>query len=1415
LLPAAVFFVSLAGVSAQSTPAVGTADREFPVGILQRLDELPAGRFRDRLETLPPTARRRALQWLRSFHFPARDVADLHADHEGGICYGCHFSHPQAGGEQVEENTEPPTVGMAAVPVGPFPPQLVFHSRPGAPNVLYINFTGETVTNTQWNTVVNRTSIPALAFSTDADFSTFSDSEQVVIKRVWQRMAEDYAPFNIDVTTERPATLGTRTAMALITRSTDANGELNPYDTSGGVAYVNVFGTTSYASSRPAWIYHDNLGNNEACIAEAASHEIGHNFGLSHDGASSEYYGGHGSGDISWGPLMGTGYNRNVSQWSKGEYYLATNTQDDLATIAAKISYRTDDHGNTPASATSLVITGGTNIVSTTIENDPDNNNPSNKGVLERSTDVDMFSFVTGNGPVRLAVNPWIMPAGTRGGNLDLLIELYNESGSLVTSSNPATLTTALIETTLTEGRYYLHVRNSAAGSPLVSPPSGYTAYGSLGQYHVSGFITEAVGFIIPPLAELQQAADLTQSGQSTYQFSVTFSDNVAIDVSSIGNGNVRVTGPNGYNQSAQFVSLNASGNGTPRTAIYSVTPPGGGSWLPVHNGTYTISMEPGQVADTEGAAVAASELGQFQVAVSLAFYSASMDANPGWTLDGQWQYGTPNYNSNSGGPTAGFTGSQIIAYNLNGNYANSLSTQYATTPAINTSGSTSLTLRFRRWLKLRSSDTASIQVSANGSSWIEIWSTKQSVSDSSWQSVQYTLPASVVGSSTLRLRWGLASNFIQSEIGWNIDDVELLGNGTLDSAPPLASLSVANLTQAGSPSHSCSVTYTDTTAVRLASLDSTDLLLTGPNGYSSTAEFVGADLPLDGSPITASYAIAAPGGVAWTEAHNGTYTITLSEGAVEDSLNNSNPLTPLGTFTVAISTATPGALIVDSSAGLGSSGPIGGPFNPDSVIYTLSNSGGSPLNWTGSKTASWVNLSVSGGSLAPGASTQVTVSINGTANTLSAGGYNDLVNFANTTSGNGNTNRNVALTVVSPGLLAVASADPLISSGTVGGPFTPGSTVYTVSNTGGTTLNWTASKTADWLELSAASGSLAPGASTQVTVSIDATANALAAGIYNDTVSFSNTTNGGGNTSRNVSLTVNSPGLLAVTSVDPLVSSGTVGGPFTPGSAVYTLSNTGGTALDWTAGKTADWLGLSESGGSLAPGASTQVTVSILENANALAVGSYNDTVSFSNSTDGGGNTSRNVTLTVNSPGSLAVTSADPLVSSGTVGGPFTPGSAVYTLSNTGGTALEWTASKTTDWIGLSATGGSLAPGASTQVTISIHETANALAAGVYNDIVSFVNATDGNGNTSREVTLTASAAAELKVAIHSVGETGLFQIIIQGTAGTPIVLEASEDLVKWKVVATEAIGPEGTLTVTDPESASLQKRFYRVRQQ
>jgi len=492
----------------QASPPSGP--RQFHRGSINRVEDVPAGRFRNQLDRLRPQAKYRAAAWLHNFHFTELDLATLHTDPDGAIYYVDAFTLPAS----AEAANSEPVTAAATVPVTPFPSGLIFHSKPGAPNTIYLNFVGMTVTGTAWNSSEKRTSFQAVAFSMDADFTTFSDAEQTAIRRIWQRVAEDYAPFDVDVTTEKPAVFTERTAMALITRSTDATGAKNPSSTGGGVAYINVFGGSNFGYYRPAWIYYDNLANTESYIAEAATHEIGHNMGLSHDGTTGgggEYYGGHGSGETSWGPIMGTGYNRNVSQWSRGEYYLANNTQDDLALIAAKLTYISDDHGDSSDNATALTFSGGTNIVSTTPETDPTNSNPANKGVIERNTDVDVFSFDTGEGTVRLTVKPWVVASGTRGGNLDVALELRDASNNVIATNNPSTQTGAQIQTAVPSGTYYLFVRNSAAGNPLSSTPTGYTSYGSIGQYFISGFIVAPQS--VQPLVQLTVTANNPEWG--------------------------------------------------------------------------------------------------------------------------------------------------------------------------------------------------------------------------------------------------------------------------------------------------------------------------------------------------------------------------------------------------------------------------------------------------------------------------------------------------------------------------------------------------------------------------------------------------------------------------------------------------------------------------------------------------------------------------------------------------------------------------------------------------------------------------------------------------------------------------------------------------------------------------------------
>src|SRR5262249_75900 len=135
--------------------------------------------------------------------------------------------------------------------------------------------------------------------------------------------------------------------------------------------------------------------------------------------------------------------------------------------------------------------------------------------------------------------------------------------------------------------------------------------------------------------------------------------------------------------------------------------------------------------------------------------------------------------------------------------------------------------------------------------------------------------------------------------------------------------------------------------------------------------------------------------------------------------------------------------------------------------------------------------------------------------------------------------------------------------------------------------------------------------------------------------VAFTNTSNGSGSTTRGVSLAVNPPppppGVMSVTPVGGLSSSGAQGGPFSRSREGGTPSKTGGQSIKWWASKGQAWGTVEATRGSIAAGSNTTVTVSINANANSLTPTNYTDTVSFTNTSNGNGNTSRGVSLTVN----------------------------------------------------------------------------------------------------------------------------------------------------------------------------------------
>ncbi len=481
LMPVRVFSVAL-GLVVGAAQAAGSPGPLFDAGSPISMQLLPAGPLKTSLEALPQDARNRALEWMGRLSLNQSDLDYLRVDAHGGVYFADTFlPDPELVNEQqADEAAVLPAINAADT--------FVLHSRPGAPNVVYLDFDGHTITGTAWNS--SNDPLVAKPYDIDGNPNSFSSEERARIGEIWHRVAEDYAPFDIDVTTEEPASFGPHVGRILITEDVDANGKHMPAKGAGGVAYVDVFGRSNYSHYSPALVYFNNLGHGGATyVAEAASHEFGHNQGLSHDGTSSHsYYTGHGSGKVSWAPIMGAGYYKNVTQWSKGEYPDANRTEDDIAIIAAKLGYRADDHGDSMGTATPLSVDASGNIVASNPETDPHNSHPGNKGIIGDRDDVDMFYLDAAAGPLSLTVTPaWdaFTRSNRRGANLDVEAVLLDSNGSVVASAEPADETDASISVNVSGGRYYLQIDGVGNGA---SP--GYSDYGSIGQYFINGSLT-------------------------------------------------------------------------------------------------------------------------------------------------------------------------------------------------------------------------------------------------------------------------------------------------------------------------------------------------------------------------------------------------------------------------------------------------------------------------------------------------------------------------------------------------------------------------------------------------------------------------------------------------------------------------------------------------------------------------------------------------------------------------------------------------------------------------------------------------------------------------------------------------------------------------------------------------------------
>ena len=317
-------------------------------------------------------------------------------------------------------------------------------TAPAAPNVILLDFNGQYVSGTMWNTNGAITSAPANL-----------NAEEISI--ILQRVTADFAPFNIIITTDEAiynsANIAKRMRV-IVTESWEWFGQ------AGGVSYLNSF---TWGNNTPCFVFSSLLEYNTKKIAEACSHEAGHTLGLRHQSSYdengikiSDYNWGQGSGEIGWAPIMGAAYSENLSLWHYGPNSLsATTMQDDVTKIASVVGFVGDEYTNTASGASAL--------------------STSKTGIINNSNDADFFSLNI-NSTKNLSLVPTNVGANNDGSNLDLVLNIYNSQGTLISTTNDPLILNAGIN--LPAGIYYI--------SASTTDNQFTTRYGMLGKYIIS-----------------------------------------------------------------------------------------------------------------------------------------------------------------------------------------------------------------------------------------------------------------------------------------------------------------------------------------------------------------------------------------------------------------------------------------------------------------------------------------------------------------------------------------------------------------------------------------------------------------------------------------------------------------------------------------------------------------------------------------------------------------------------------------------------------------------------------------------------------------------------------------------------------------------------------------------------------------
>jgi hypothetical protein len=372
---------------------------------------------------------------------------------------------------------------------------LSLNSRPGSLRTIYLDVNGHDVTGTAWDDNdyfgSSGASRKIPGYNIQGKSNNYSTLERQRIVDMWSSVAEDFAMFDVNVTTQAPSqsaldrtnVFDTQFGVRVVV--SNSSNKIAQWCGCGGVAWVGVFNHYPGLDlgSGPDWSSHRDYstafafsqsGMTGKTLSDIVSHEVGHTLGLIHDGGVNEpgggvevYYLGH----PGWAPIMGAGYSQPLVQWSDGTYTTANNPEDDLAVIQTfGLDPLADDHGDASNVATPLQL----NVVGT--------------GVISTRADVDSFSFVPLTNTVTVSV---ALPS--RSPNLDVSLVITDSLGNTIATINPAfSVVSAILATGLSASSvvtvvpgdtYFAAIDGAGFGS---GAEDGYSDYGSIGDYQIA-----------------------------------------------------------------------------------------------------------------------------------------------------------------------------------------------------------------------------------------------------------------------------------------------------------------------------------------------------------------------------------------------------------------------------------------------------------------------------------------------------------------------------------------------------------------------------------------------------------------------------------------------------------------------------------------------------------------------------------------------------------------------------------------------------------------------------------------------------------------------------------------------------------------------------------------------------------------